>query len=228
MYQLKYLIFAILFSTACISNLSLNTSEPMASPTINSIATLQFESTAIARFTEQPDYRASLTPFYGHILFNEAFRQITETPVFDAERECYLVADFWKMRDLEDDIQFQLLEIYESISVTAFVRAVWNSETCNEYLPTANSINIWIGDDDEDTQLSIEASTVKITLDIIIDSLSSRSDISSDLSSILIFISSETSQRINTNLLKVNQALSNERTGDELIEALGGWITPLP
>ena len=222
MYQIKYLIIVILFFTACTSDLSSNTIETVVSPTIDTVATLEFETTAIARFTEQPQYTASLTPFYGHILFNEAVRQITETPVFDAERECYLVADFWRMSDLEAEIQSQLLVIYDSVFVTAFVRVVWDSETCNEYLPTSNSINIWIGDNDENTQLNIDSSTIKTALDIIIVNLSSESDISVDLTSIEIVLSSEASQGINTNLLEINQAFSDELIGDDLIEALGG------
>jgi hypothetical protein len=110
-------------------------------------ATVDTERTAIARFTENPTLALSSTPFYGIILYNEVVRQHTQTPTLDPIQptpECWLVADYWQLRDFETNINETLSQNGIEAHIESFVSVVWGTETCGEYLPVSNRISIWL------------------------------------------------------------------------------------
>lgn len=205
-------LIVCLLINACSTTDIQNTDVPKATRTPNTVATVSFEQTAIARFTENPELASSMTPFYGAILWIEAIRQITETPVFDSERECYLVADYWKMSDLEDNVESNLLENDILVFVTAFVSVLWNSENCDQYLPVSNRINIQFEADD--------APDLESIINIVSTEALLVADLSPDLLGVEISIYADSSLVLFTNMQKISDALANSLTGDVLIDEL--------
>lgn len=219
-------IMLMIMVSACTPTAQQATDEPTSTQTPNTLATTAFERTAIARFTENPNFSASMTPFYGDILLNEFIRYITETPVFEPDRECYLVGDYWQLYDLADAIENSLQEIEISTTlIQAFVSVVWNISECDEYLIVRNSITVWL---DKPVRLQsdkFDAMFISL-LDVLLSETDDVPDISSEQAMIGfdIYFDTTTNQAINieTNRLEVSEALGNNLTGDELLEHLGG------
>ncbi|MCB9453527.1 MAG: hypothetical protein H6672_19010 [Anaerolineaceae bacterium] len=78
-----------LWSTVLQSNpVEVSLSLTIPSPDANMRATIEFERSAIAQFTQSPDLAVSMTPFYAQIIYNEVVRNLTEIPY--PVRPCYL------------------------------------------------------------------------------------------------------------------------------------------
>lgn len=78
-----------LLSTALQENpVEVSLSLIIPSPDANIRATIGFERTAIAQFTQCPELAASMTPFYAQIIYNEVVMNLTEIPY--PVRPCYL------------------------------------------------------------------------------------------------------------------------------------------
>jgi|GEM_PF-3210930 len=191
------------------------------------MSTLIFEQTSIARFTAEPDNTNLTTPFYGQILYNEAVRQITATPTIDPslpEPNCWLVADFWQLSNIEQDIHEDLLQSEIETTVEAFVSVVWNYDQCEEYLPVSNRIRVWINPDFDFETADIAPITETI-LETIVIRIQNSSDISPDISRIeftIYFPISNQQLSVQTTLAEVEQAIQNGFVGEELLTAVGG------
>lgn len=79
-----FLLLAALQSNPVEVSLSLT----IPSPDANMRATIEFERTAIAQFTQSPDLAVSMTSFYAQIIYNEVVRNLTEIPY--PVRPCHL------------------------------------------------------------------------------------------------------------------------------------------
>lgn len=224
-WTLIFILLLFLVISACTTTDIQDIDVPTATRTPYILATVSFEQTAIARFTENPELASSMTPFYGAILWNEAIRQITETPVFDSERECYLVADYWKMSNsissLEENIESDLIDNNISAVATAFAHAVWHSANCGEYILVSNSIGVWIEPDDGESSTDA-SSQLETIINSIVTATSSEINISQDLFSVEVTITggSPSELLLYTNLQVISEALAENLTGTVLIEAL--------
>ncbi len=114
-------------------------------------ATVQAEREIILQLTTQPDVALSITPYYAEILFNEAERYVTTaTPTLDPSQptpSCWLVADFWQLPDVAQNIDRVLEQRNFQSSTEVFVSVVWNVNECDTYIPVSNRVRIWIEDD---------------------------------------------------------------------------------
>lgn len=221
-WSLIFILILFLVVSACTTTDSQDANIPTSTRTPDQFATVEFEQTAIAHFTEYPELVSSITPFYGQILWNEAIRQITETPIFDPERECYLVADFWKLSVLESNINNDLQENNITASTTAFAHAVWDNANCGEYILVSNSIGVWIESADGGESSTDVSSQLETIINSIFTATRDEIDISQDLSSVEVTITggSPSELLLYTHLQAIFEALTENLTGTVLIEML--------
>ena len=191
-------------------------------------ATVQAEREIILQLTNQPDAALSVTPYYAEILFNEAERYITTaTPTIDPSQPtptCWLVADFWQLRDVAQNIDTVLEQRNFQSSTEVFVSVVWNADECGTYIPVSNRVRIWVEDDgvmgtDDNNFLTI--------LDEVISSIRSADseDISAVESNIEItvnFYTENSSTHLLTNLAEYTEILQRDLQPGEIINLLGG------
>lgn len=220
----SYLLLLVFLISACSSVAVQNTVEPTSVRTPDTSATVAFERTAIARFTENPESAEMMTPYYGEILWNEVIRQITETPIFDPDRECYPVGDFWQLRELSDSIEIGLAEVDIPVISEAWVNVVWNTNVCDEFLIVENTIRIWVQELIEPESDEFDVQLISI-LEVFLSETENATDISPVPVTIelgIYFDAANSRFFIETNRLVVSRALENGLSGEPLIESLGG------
>jgi len=136
-------------------------------------ATTKMESILVARLTMEPNLETTMTPYYGEVLYDEAIRQMTITPTLaNPAPQCWLVADYWKLDELETYFQISVGPLRE---VEAFVAVVWNAETCGAYLPVKNTIRFWLNDNENGIPISEDM------IDLIIDTVDQGLNMSEDI-----------------------------------------------
>lgn len=193
-------------------------------------ATAQAERGILLQLTTQPDAALSITPYYAEILFNEAERYITTaTPTIDPSQPtptCWLVADYWQLHDVAQNIDRVLEQRDFQSSTEVFVSVVWNANECDTYIPVSNRVRIWVEDDD---LVSIDDDNLLIILNEVASSIRSANseDISSAESNVEItvnLVSGERSSYLSTNLAEYNEILQNDLQPHEIISLLGGIV----
>jgi len=193
-------------------------------------ATVQAEREILLQLTDQPDAALSITPYYAEILFNEAERYVTSaTPTIDPSQptpDCWLVADFWQLPDIAQNINRVLEQRDFQSSTEVFVSVVWNADKCDTYIPVSNRVRLWVEDDD---LVSIDDDNLLTILNEVASSIRSANseDISSAESNVEItvnFVSGERSSYLSTNLAEYNEILQNDLQPHEIISLLGGMV----
>lgn len=186
--------------------------------------TVQAEEEIILQLTEQPDSVQSITPYYIEILYNEALRHITATPTIDPFQPtpaCWLVADFWQLYDVANDIDQTLEQSGFHASAEVFVSVVWNVNDCDSYVPVSNRVRIWI---EEDTMLTPEAfHTVLTEVAKVIGYTSNAKNITLARSNVEImvnFVSGDGNVYLNTNLAELDILFQEKVSFNELIDVL--------
>ncbi len=191
-------------------------------------ATIQAEREILLQLTTQPDAALSATPYYAEILFNEAVRYVTTaTPTIDPFQPtpaCWLVADFWQLPDVAQNIDRVLEQRNFQSSTEVFVSVVWNANECDTYIPVSNRVKIWVEDDglvsaDNDNFLTI--------LDEVASSIRSANSediaaVGSNVEITVNFVSGDRSAYLSTNLAEYNEIPQNDFQPSEIISLLGG------
>lgn len=190
-------------------------------------ATVQVEREIILQLTTQPDVALSITPYYAEILFNEAERYVTTaTPTLDPSQPtpaCWLVADFWQLPDVAQNIDRALEQRNFQSSTEVFVSVVWNVNECDTYIPVSNRVRIWVEDDG---LVSTDDGFLTI-LDEVASSIRSANsdDISAVESNVEItvnVVSDDRTTYLSTNLAEYNEIPQNDLPPSEIISLLGG------
>ncbi|MEO1165632.1 MAG: hypothetical protein AAFV98_17735, partial [Chloroflexota bacterium] len=155
--------------------------------------TRQYEQTLIVRLTEEPDLASSLTPFYAHILRNEALSYLTITPTLNpiATQACFLYADFYYLDTLEETIVDTLADSDINSDASMVNSTVWHVEDCDSTaMPTENIINIWL------EQPSVPENLNEILYDMLAPLIETEEGITEDASRIRIIVRSDSSEII--------------------------------
>lgn len=121
--------------------------------------TVQFQQTSVAKIRENPDYKFTLTPFYGEIAMNAAIHQVTQTP--DHPSECEIVADYFIQRHAADAIIADLFKHSIDAQSEISTGGVWGiEEICSEFTPVYTRIRIWADIDTADKTVDMNTRTI--------------------------------------------------------------------
>jgi hypothetical protein len=196
------------------------------SPTLN--ATKIFEHTAIARFTENPEWALSSTPYYGDILYNHAMDFFIVTPTLPPSQptpECWLYAAYINMAEFSADIVETLAQSYDlAASAQTFNYPLYNISNCDDYLLVKNRISIGILSPELVDSAHAGEMTEQI-LSVLAGAIGDSEEFTDESYNIFLYIDFTQADKhfiLNSNWQMASQAYEDGLEGEALLEALGG------
>ncbi|MCB9450165.1 MAG: hypothetical protein H6672_01930 [Anaerolineaceae bacterium] len=186
--------------------------------------TVEAEKKIILELTIQPDIAQSVTPYYIEILYDEALQYNKVAPTINPLQptpECWLVADYWQLKNVADDINQTLEQDGFQTTAEVFVSVVWNVHECDSYVPVSNRVRVWI---EGDTMLAPEAFRTILTqiADVMKDESNSENMTlaRSNIEIAVYFVSSDGNIDLYTNLAELDALLRENIPSSELLDML--------
>lgn len=208
--------------------------------TSQEIFTIDAEHTAIAIFTQNPTLALSSTPFYAEIIFNNVLRNLTQIPF--PSRPCYLdptnvpanlatpiseCGPFVATIMLSDQPR-ELMGLMEKAGLTGTVGITSDGlEAINEsdnrpFVAVRSHFGFAITVDTVTNQTLLNTSLLTLA-DIIVNNINSLDYVSTNADIYIEFQGKDGTKLITTTYTDLYQAYENGFSGNDLIQALGGF-----
>ncbi len=212
----------------------------MTSTDANIQLTVAFEDTAVAKFTENPEFVSSMTPFYAQIIYNDVLRNLTEIPF--PGRPCYL--DPTDAPDnpatpvgkcgpsivtiLFGDEATELTELMNSSGIegTLGIESYGVQQTSDESLPPFVAVRSRTGFAIPMDTVSSETllnDTLNRLSDFIVQNWESLESVSTNADIYIELIGNDGSKTLLTTYAALKAAKESGLEGEQLLQALGGW-----